>query len=395
MNLLAPKEAPPGAVFAHQLNMKFGTFKALPTQLVAQAISLIVLGGGIVLTVPFVYAQEKQGFDSKAKYEAALRQVDKLIKNEAQVISDSRAEHRTQIYTHDGPAEHSVLVLHGLHASPHFMNGISRTLFARGANVISVRLPGHFEDEQKRITKVDFLEWVDAANKGFRIAKLLGTKVTVLGYSTGGTLAANLALLHPRAIHSTVLIAPALAVSNQVVLSSLFLGWTGITSNTFCGEDFLENTRSCRFLKWMDDQIQDTTSHKMTSAPGAGFEVQQLIDWVLSKELEKQRGHFWMQDGTNEIPDYYENVRTVFGGIRTPLLMINSDADNVVQPRLNREVYDRLKGRKSELYFSENDGIRHTVLASPRDQAFPWDKANGFNKKFDPMMDEILEFIWQ
>lgn len=361
--------------------------RSLTRTILVCCFSILVLG---LLIGDRGFAQSKQGLDPQSKYHRGMRLADQVLKNEALVVSDARAEHRTQIYSHGAPTEHSVLVLHGLHASPHFMSGISRTLFASGANVISVRLPGHFEDVQKRIARVDFLEWVDAANKGFRIAKMLGTKVSVLGYSTGGTLAANLALTNPRDIHATVLIAPALAVSNQVVLSSIALGWTGLTSNTFCGEDFLEDSRTCRFLKWMDDQIQDTTSHKMTSAPGAGFEVQQLIDWILAKELGGATG-----DPTAAPTDYYENVRSVFGSMKTPVLMINSDIDTVVQPRLNREVYRRMRQRKAELYFQGSENIRHTVLASPADQAFPWDKTNGFNKKFDPMLDVILKFIWQ
>lgn len=332
-------------------------------------------------------AQTPLGFDARAQYSSALRLIEKALHAERLVVSDERSQHRSQFYLHGEKVEHSVLVMHGLHASPHFMEGIALGLHRQGANVISIRLPGHFEDVQKRIAKVDFQEWVQASRSGFRIARLLGNKVTVLGYSTGGTLAANLALQKHREIHSTVLLAPALAVSNKVVLSSLGLGWTGLTSNTFCGEDFLGQTYSCRFIKWMDEQIQDTTSHKMSSAPGAGFEVQQLIDWILARESEPT-------DPTLARHDYYETVRTVFGSIQTPVLMINSDADNVVQPRLNRQVYKRLRSKKAELYFNENEKIRHTVLASPEDQAFPWDKSNGYNKEFEPMLAEIIKFIW-
>ncbi|MBD2342559.1 alpha/beta hydrolase [Anabaena subtropica] len=133
---------------------------------------------------------------------------------------------RSQFYIHPQTTSKVCLFLHGFTAAPYQFEPLGKALFNQGYNVLVPLQPGHgragdwnrqtppplptdIETYQKFV-----LEWL-------QIAKTLGEQVVVGGLSTGGTLAAWLALEHSQQIERALLFTPYLG--SRYLLSDLLI----------------------------------------------------------------------------------------------------------------------------------------------------------------------------
>src|SRR5262245_57149729 len=165
-------------------------------------------------------------------YGEALRMIDSLRAAESSAISH---ECGTRLLTHGGPTRHVVVLLHGLTNCPAQFDSLGRIAFARGANVLIPRLPGHgFADRMTdALARADAVELRAFTDRVLDAAQGLGDSVTVAGLSVGGALTAWAA--QERAdVDRAVLIAPMLGVAKARG------GWTpivarlaGVLPNTF------------------------------------------------------------------------------------------------------------------------------------------------------------------
>lgn len=88
---------------------------------------------------------------------------------------------------HGGPTAESVLLVHGLTDSPYYVATIGDALYARGYNVVSVLLPGH-GTRPECLLHIKKEQWRREVRFGLSLARRLGAKVSMAGFSTGGAL---------------------------------------------------------------------------------------------------------------------------------------------------------------------------------------------------------------
>jgi carboxylesterase len=120
---------------------------------------------------------------------------------------------RTIAHLHGERRPRAVVLLHGLTASPPQFDRFARELFTRGHNVLVPRLPRHGHADRLS-TALESLRPDDlyaAANDYVAIARELGDRVTVAGFSLGGLLAAWTAQHH--VVDRCVAIAPFFGVA--------------------------------------------------------------------------------------------------------------------------------------------------------------------------------------
>ncbi len=129
---------------------------------------------------------------------------------------------RSKFYFHPHATANVCLFLHGFTAGPYQFEPLGEAFFQAGYNVLVPLMPGHGvagdwdrdnppplpEDPQVYLQFV--LEWV-------KQAKPLGKQLVIGGYSSGGTLAAWLALELPQEIYRTLVFAPYLGGTNLLV----------------------------------------------------------------------------------------------------------------------------------------------------------------------------------
>lgn len=129
---------------------------------------------------------------------------------------------RSRFFLHSSPTRKVCLFFHGFTATPQQFVPIGEVFFKAGYNVLIPLLPGHAVaghwdrdnppplPESQEIYKQFGIDWL-------KVAQEMGEQLIVGGLSSGGTLAAWLALEYPQQIYKTLLFAPYLSGSNKVV----------------------------------------------------------------------------------------------------------------------------------------------------------------------------------
>jgi pimeloyl-ACP methyl ester carboxylesterase len=122
-------------------------------------------------------------------------------------------ECRTKILVHGEIRPAAVVLLHGLASSPAQFARFAKDLHERGFNVIVPRLPrhGHRDRLGNALAHLTADDLRGVARESVGIARELGDRVIVAGFSLGGSLASWIALHEP--VARVVAIAPFLGVS--------------------------------------------------------------------------------------------------------------------------------------------------------------------------------------
>nr|WP_235526390.1 alpha/beta fold hydrolase [Nostoc piscinale] len=128
---------------------------------------------------------------------------------------------RSRFLVHPHSTSKVCLFLHGFTAAPYQFEPLGKALFQRGYNVLIPRQPGHglageWNSQTPPPLPTDIQTYQKFVLEWLTIAQTLGEKVVVGGLSTGGTLAAWLALEHPQEIERALLFTPFLGSSNSL-----------------------------------------------------------------------------------------------------------------------------------------------------------------------------------
>jgi carboxylesterase len=120
---------------------------------------------------------------------------------------------RTLLLTHGASTEHVLLLIHGFTNSPYQFQQLAPLLHQQGHSVLAMRLPRHGCADRltTALAGLRAAEVIDAMIVAVDIAHGLGKKVTVLGFSLGGVVAAWLAQ-NRRDLHHVVLVSPAIGI---------------------------------------------------------------------------------------------------------------------------------------------------------------------------------------
>lgn len=104
---------------------------------------------------------------------------------------------------HHGKMTKDVIILtHGLSDSPFYMEAVGKRFFAAGLNVMLPLLPAHgLKKADKALEDLQLdRKWRDEIDAAVQIAGQLGKRISIGGFSTGGTLSYNKILRDPAMI---------------------------------------------------------------------------------------------------------------------------------------------------------------------------------------------------
>jgi pimeloyl-ACP methyl ester carboxylesterase len=121
-------------------------------------------------------------------------------------------ECRSTLLTHGERMTHAIVFFHGIATCPAQFGPLGQYFYEMGYNVLIPRLPHHgWADRMTEdIANLTADELVALADESVDIAHGLGEEVTVVGFSTGGAIAAWVAMERPD-VTQTVLISPFLS----------------------------------------------------------------------------------------------------------------------------------------------------------------------------------------
>lgn len=104
-----------------------------------------------------------------------------------------------RLYLHGKRVQHAVVLFHGFTNCPQQFDELARRFHARGCNVYVPRIPHHgLKDRLTRdLANVTVDELADFTTSAFELTRPLGTTVSALGLSLGGTMVQWLAQTQP------------------------------------------------------------------------------------------------------------------------------------------------------------------------------------------------------
>jgi esterase/lipase len=126
--------------------------------------------------------------------------------NEARIVWANDSSHQ--------PTEYAIVYLHGFSASQEEGNPVHRNIAKQfGCNLYLARLSQHGIDTTDALINMTADNLWESAKQAYAIGKQLGKKVILMGTSTGGTLAIQLAATYPE-IAGLILYSPNIAIND-------------------------------------------------------------------------------------------------------------------------------------------------------------------------------------
>jgi carboxylesterase len=152
---------------------------------------LILLLFLIIMIKPINISALTAASNPVSDFEESLLHIDE-IRHEEDARDDLSQAGRTILIHHDRKVENAIVFLHGFTSAPHQFRELGLKFHQRGYNVLIPRQPCHGLMDTSTLALQNYTAqvMVDFTNQVIDIAHGLGDRVTLLGLSGGGTMAA-------------------------------------------------------------------------------------------------------------------------------------------------------------------------------------------------------------
>lgn len=338
--------------------------------------SLFRLIGILTLIVLAPQARSQQIID----FESARIEID--LRRQAEITQLIHAKHASVLQHHGQRTQKSVLIVHGLFESPHYMKGLRDFFFSQNMNVLSLLLSHHWRLNDPLMKKTDFRSWLRDLEWGFRMARNLGEKVILVGYSTGGILAYETALSEGERgqdIEALITFSPALAIKVAPGIAANLGRWMDIYPGQDCNPTSL--TGLCFLFDSINRMFSDSLKEGIPLSPDAAEAVKTLIQRNFSEELRKS-GHA----GDHLTADKYMILRNRYGRLKIPWMLILPSNDNLIPKNYLKAIFRDVRARKYLKEYGPRDTIEHTNISKYAQDAF-----QSRPEHFNPYMRELEE----
>jgi carboxylesterase len=145
-------------------------------------------------------------------YAAAVAEFNAIKAAESGVVN---ADSGSLLMTHGQKTPRAIIFVHGTTNSPRQFEELGQLLFQRGYNVLILRMPYHGLNSHS-VSELDVLKAEDLvryADQALDIGSMLGDKITVIGISGGGVVAAWIAQNRPE-VDTALLMVPFFGVAH-------------------------------------------------------------------------------------------------------------------------------------------------------------------------------------
>jgi len=281
------------------------------------------------------------------------------IENQVQIKSDLIRKGNSPTIFHHGKKTTDVIVLtHGMSDSPFYVKAIAKRFYNKGCNVILPLLPAHGLINPSEIIKDSALDikWKHEIDQAVEVARKLGDRISIGGFSTGGALSYNYVLRHPEKIKGGLFLFSAAIRMGEI---KEFIGRTKLLADFY-------------------GQLKDANFQAL------GPDPYKYYDFPFSS--------------IDELIDIIEDNKDLYSGkIKQPVFVAHSMHDTVVDIR---GVQNLLKERcQIGTGFWINENVTHAEL--PLETTFELDKDHpkkGYtppkaNPKFYEMMENAIAFF--
>jgi esterase/lipase len=175
-----------------------------------------------VLTIVYLFGPKPEG----TSYDKSLPQIPAEAALLESHISQKEVQHKLKpgneariVWFNDSlkqKTEYAIVYLHGFSASHEEGNPVHRNIARKfGCNLYLSRLAEHGLDTVENMVNLTADKYWQSAKEAFAIGKQLGNKVILMGTSTGGSNALQLAAAYPDDVQALILLSPNIAINDK------------------------------------------------------------------------------------------------------------------------------------------------------------------------------------
>lgn len=172
----------------------------------------------LLLAIVYVFGPAPE----KPVYEKTLPSITMPV---AEYVKEIEAQHKIKpgnaaeiIWANDSlkqKTEYAIVYLHGFSASKEEGNPVHKNIAKEfGCNLYLSRLAEHGLDTTEALINLTAEKYWESVKQALAIGKQLGNKVILMGTSTGGTNALQLAAAYPNDVYALLLLSPNIEVNN-------------------------------------------------------------------------------------------------------------------------------------------------------------------------------------
>ncbi|HEY53068.1 MAG TPA: alpha/beta fold hydrolase [Caldilineae bacterium] len=177
---------------------------------IAKWVGIIILGILLVFFLLGLIPVSLDGLgsnpDPMMDYDEAVARIEQLMQEEIPITNESS---RSIFLDHGEKTDEVYVMVHGVTNAPKEFEELGQMLYDQGANVLILRMPYHGlkSGDIKELAPLTSEDLRDYADETIDIGNALGDKMTVMGISGGGTVAAWMTQNRPE-VDRTVLLSP-------------------------------------------------------------------------------------------------------------------------------------------------------------------------------------------
>ncbi|HEY9811568.1 MAG TPA: alpha/beta fold hydrolase [Halomicronema sp.] len=180
----------------------------------------------------------------------------------------------SRFFFHPQPTSTVFLFFHGFTAVPYQFEPLGKFLYEAGYNVLIPLQPGHgiagnWNENNPPPLPENLETYTEFCNHWLEIAQIIGEKIIIGGLSTGGILAANMALEYSEKIEKVLLFAPYFGGTNEAVdwfvkLANIYFKWFQTEGQKSFGYEGFEMPK-LRVLLNLAEEILNRTKKEPTA----------------------------------------------------------------------------------------------------------------------------------
>ncbi|MFO7885131.1 MAG: alpha/beta fold hydrolase [Desulfobacteraceae bacterium] len=259
-----------------------------------------------------------EAIEKKARQDFETDYNEFYIKNE----SKPKLKGRPILMKNETVSRGGILLIHGYMASPAEMKPLGEYFFEKGYTVYIPRLKGHGTAPED-LAETKYTQWIESVEEGYILLRSLGDSIFVGGFSTGAGLALDLA-------------------SRVDCIQAVFAVSPPMKLNDF-GTNFVSAV--------------DIWNQMMKKAHLKGLAREFVKNSSENPDINYLRNPV---SGVRQLEQFMEALEDRLTSIKTPVLVIQSRKDPVVNPEGTRKLFETLGSDCREYFLFDFD--RHGIL---------------------------------
>jgi pimeloyl-ACP methyl ester carboxylesterase len=290
-----------------------------------------------------------------------------------------------KILHHNKKTQDVIVLIHGITDSPHYVEAIGHEFYRDGFNVVLPLLPAHgLKNPWQAMRRLEHTDWVNHVDQMVTLARGLGERVSLGGFSTGGALTVRKVAKEPESVDGGVFLFSA-AVDLGDMQEFLLEGVGGpalgriLDVGNFLRSRIKDKIRQIRQATSVQKDPDDTSF-------GIGENPYKYSVFFYEGATE-------LAEVVQEIDDYYDALGIPrYSNIKQPVFLAHSKTDGAAKFEGARRLFDNLPGRNRHFYEIEDMAHASVVLK----EAIIGDEDSAeyspANPNFDEMTAEMMEF---